>query len=265
MITIEPYDEAVEPSAAAIETGAVVISCEAPGSLDAEEFGTGVFIRGWCYTTGGIDRVVAFLDGRFYHEALFPVPRPDVEQTLGRPEALLSGFALPLDAEACPAGDHALALLVAGTDGRRAGRSLSFRCGAAVVEHGTLEQTGRAEDRPSPSAAPSVMVDRSMDRSELLDRYEFESLRATVAERHAFVSLTESNIVTAAYAALQRLSRQELDVAQRAVEEAQERAAQAERRAAAAEYWLEEQRRSLSWRMTEPLRAAKRLAHRIQK
>jgi hypothetical protein len=98
----------------------------------------------------------------------------------------------------------------------------------------------------------------------LLDRCEFERLRATVAERHAFVSLTESNIVTAAYGALQRSNQRKLDSAQQALEEAERRVAEAEQRAAAAEYWLGEQRRSMSWRVTGPLRAAKRVARRIR-
>jgi hypothetical protein len=103
-----------------------------------------------------------------------------------------------------------------------------------------------------------------MDPSELRDRCEFESLRATVAERHAFVSLTESNIVTAAYGALQRSNQRKLDTARRAIDEAELRAAHAEQRAAAAEHWLDELRRSLSWRVTEPLRAAKRAARRMR-
>ena len=40
--------------------------------------------------------------------------------------------------------------------------------------------------------------------------------------------------------------------------EVERRAADAERRAADAEFWLEQHRRSLSWRLTAPLRAAKR-------
>lgn len=250
MITIEPYDEALESSAEAIDDGVIVLSSEIPGSGATEELGR-VFIRGWCYATGGIDRVLAFLDGRSYHEVLFPVPRPDVEQALGRPDALLSGFALPLDAEACPPGEHSLTLLVVGTDRRRVGRSMSFRCGAAG-------------NGPLPPRTPDTTLDPPTDQSELLDRYEFESLRATVAERHAFVSLTESNVVTAAYGALQRSSRRKLDSARHTLEEAERRAADAEQRAAAAEYWLAEQRRSMSWRVTRPLRAAKRVARRIR-
>jgi hypothetical protein len=243
MITVEPYDEAVEPSAAAIDDGVIVISSEIPGSGAVEELGR-VFIRGWCYAAGGIDRVLAFLDGRSYHEVLFPVPRPDVQHALGRPDALLSGFALPLDAEACPPGEHSLTLVVVGTDRRRVGRTLSFTCGAA-------------SNGPLPPRSPDATVDPSTDHSDLLARYEFESLRATVAERHAFVSLTESNIVTAAYGALQRSNQQKLDTARRALDEA-------ERRAAAAEYWLAEQHRSFSWRVTKPLRAAKQAARRIR-
>jgi hypothetical protein len=194
---------------------------------------------------------LAFLDGRSFHEALFPVPRPDVEHALGRPDALLSGFALPLDAEACPPGEHSLTLLVVGTDRRRVGRSMSFRCGAA-------------NNGPLPPRTPDETVGPSTDQAELLDRCEFERLRATVAERHAFVSLTESNIVTAAYGALQRSNQRKLDSAQQALEEAERRVAEAEQRAAAAEYWLGEQRRSMSWRVTGPLRAAKRVARRIR-
>jgi hypothetical protein len=259
-ITIEPYDEAVDPSATAIENGATVIRCEVPVSGRTDELGR-VFIRGWCYATCGIDRVVAFLDGRFYHEVLFPVPRRDVEQALGRPDALLSGFALPLNAEVCPPGDHSLTLLVTGTDRHRAGRSLTFRCGAVAPERDEPERTRQAGNPLPPSRVPKSVVEPSMDRSELCDLCEFENLRATIAERHAFVSLTESNVVTAAYAALQ----QKLDNAQRALCEAERRAGRAEQRAAAAEYWLEDQRRSLSWRVTEPLRAAKQAARRIRR
>jgi hypothetical protein len=262
-ITIEPYDEAVEPSAGAIDGGAIVIRCEVPGSEDADRFGR-VFIHGWCYAAGGIDRVVAVLDGRSYHEVLFPVPRQDVEQALGRPDALLSGFALPLDAEACPPGEHSLTLLVATTDGRSAGRSLSFQCCAAGAELGEPGQTGQAGKRQPSWPTPSVVIDSSIDRSELLDLLEFESMRATIAERHAFVSLTESNIVTAAYGALQRSNQQKLETAQRALEEAERRASESEQRAAAAEYWLDAQRRSLSWRITEPLRAAKQGVRRLR-
>lgn len=251
MITIEPYDEAIEPSATAIENGAIVLRFETPPTGQVDNLGR-VFIQGWCYANSGIDRVLAFLDGRSYHEVLFPVPRRDVEEVIGHPDALLSGFALPLDAEACPPGEHSLTLLVVGTDGHRVGRSARFRCG------------GRS-NRPQQSHNPSVVVDPPMDPSELLDRYKFESLRATIAERHAFVSLTESNIVAAAYGALQRANQKKLDAAQRGVAEAERRAAEAEQRAATAEYWLAEQRRSMSWRLTEPLRAAKRAAGRLRR
>jgi hypothetical protein len=258
-ITIEPYEEASEPSAEAIDRGELVVCCDVPRPGHADELGSPVSIGGWCYASGGIDRVVAFLDGRSRHDLLFPVPRPDVEQDLGRPDALLSGFALPLDPNACPPGEHSLTLVAAATDGRRAGRAVSFGCRAAA-DQGTPERIASAGDRASPLRAAGGMIDSSMDLSELLERCEFESLRATVAERHAFVSLTESNIVSEAHETLLRSKlalQQELDAAQHALEEAQQRAA-------AAEYWLEEQRRSLSWRITQPLRAAMRAARRMR-
>lgn len=247
-IAIEPYDEAIDSTAAAIGTGGMAICYEGPGAGAPDEIRPRAFIRGWCYPSGGVDRVVAFLDGRIRRDLLFPVPRPDVEQALGRPDALMSGFAMPLDAEACPPGEHSLTLLVARSGRRAVGRSLTFRHRAAA---------------PAERAVPShdATVDRSMERSQLLDRCEFEILRATIAERHAFVSLTESNVVTEAYGALWRsklAQGQQLENALRAL-------AEAEQRAAAAEYWLEEQRRSLSWRLTEPLRAAKQAAGRIRR
>jgi hypothetical protein len=249
-VTIEPYEEASEATPAAIETGAIALCCEVPRPGHTDELGPRVFIRGWCYTTGGIEGVVTFIDGGARREALFPVPRLDVKQALGRPDALLSGFALPLDAQACPAGEHSLTVLVTGSGGRRVGRSLTFRRRAA----------GPEEDSTSADATVHAPMDR--------DQGDFECLRATIAERHAFLSLTESNIVTEGYEALRRSKlalQQELDATRRALEQAERRAADAEQRATAAEHWLDDQRRSLSWRVTEPLRAAKRVARRIRR
>ena len=139
-LEVEPYAAPV-PDAQALEGLGISLQCGRPG-LDAE-VSMPVRMAGRAYSRAGIERVVAFLDGRARFEALYGLYRPDVVRALGSDDAANSGFALTLDPLECPPGAHTVTLVAVQADGRSVGLQRSFRCRQVTADGPAQATKGR--------------------------------------------------------------------------------------------------------------------------
>ena len=117
-----------------------------------------------------------------------------------------------------------------------------------------------ASDVSVPDIPGIAILDEDAQIQAILDELDHVSLRAHVAEKHAIVSTLESDVIQRYHHELLRSHsalKSELAACMRARDAEQARAAAAER-------WLESHRRSFSWQVTRPLRAAKGIGRRTR-
>ncbi|MBV9312078.1 MAG: class I SAM-dependent methyltransferase [Solirubrobacterales bacterium] len=146
-VMVEPYQTPDEADPASYQPGRFMFALDMPSLRDGQdrEEASG-WIRGWCYTERGVDRVQVFLDGRSAHDALFPSPRKDVWRAFGSRDMFLSGYELELDEEACPPGEHLITVMATAHDGRRVGQAARFNRTSHVARGISVAQDEHSED-----------------------------------------------------------------------------------------------------------------------
>ncbi|HEV3229067.1 MAG TPA: class I SAM-dependent methyltransferase [Solirubrobacteraceae bacterium] len=129
VVVLHPYEQPGASTAESVRAGLTALEFDPPSHWETGDPRAPLQITGWSYSEAGIDRVIVFFDDRAQYEALFPCVRPDVRAHLAIRDALLSGFALPIEREDCPDGEHELTIVAVTRDGRSAGRTVTFTSG----------------------------------------------------------------------------------------------------------------------------------------
>ena len=253
----------------AIEAG----TADVDGALD---------VRGWADAKAGIEAVIVTLDGAVQYEALRPIARPDLLHRLGRERALDAGFALRIDPVDCPPGRYRLMVSALSRDGRAAGIECELTCRAAGPSAVTNVELADEARVPQPRADGELAeMQRTWESRALLAESDAalcraEARLAAIGEQRARRELRDAEDGIGAPAGRLRAElatarqaaaglRAELATSEQTAAELCEELATAQRDAAE----LREQRdsaagrqaaleASLSWRLTRPLRAAKR-------
>ena len=152
-----------------------------------------VSIRGWTYSSSGIDRVSVFLDGRSCHQALHGLTRPQLRTRLGTPEALEVGYYLLLDPYTCGSGEHVITVVATPKAGPPVGVRRSFMCADDTAGiRGEAAASVPAESSPRPTSTPlGASVAWPEDPDELREIAAGWKERALRAEAEAAAKLTE--------------------------------------------------------------------------
>jgi len=279
-VTIRPFEPASsspEENRKRIAAGKVAMWLDAPQILAVpSELEGPVEILGWAHAEGGIEAVIVTVDGCRQHEALRPIARPDLLGDYGAGVALDSGFASVLHETECEPGRHPLSVVALGRNGEATGIAGELLClpqesaeAARVAPPEAQEKPRRRDPERHPERPECAWEDRALlaeadaaeSRAEArlaLDRQRsfawvwrgleakargFDDLQGELEKRTA--ALEEAR------AAAERLQAARDELEQRTAAELQRQAAE-----------LEGVTRSLSWRLTAPLRAARRLLTR---
>ncbi len=209
----------------AVARGRTAMVCESP-PLDGSARAAGFLdIRGWAYSRRGLDGVHVYLDGLRY-SARLGLLRPDLDGLFGV-DLTRSGFDLTIELDAGQTGLLAVTVVARGADGHAVGVRGTVEC---VPEPELPAALPAREDDAGPGGesfeAPGAVERRSSHNLALRERVVSAEARAAASAADARAARIES-------ARRLRLLQRSED-ARREVES------------------------SLSWRITKPLRLAKR-------
>ncbi|MGI8427853.1 MAG: hypothetical protein ACR2OB_00775 [Solirubrobacteraceae bacterium] len=232
--TYESPPRSLAGLAKAVSGGRTAMVCESP-PLDGSARAAGFLdIRGWAYSRAGLDGVFVYLDGLRY-QARLGVLRPDLYGLFGT-DLTTSGFDLTIELDARQAGLLAVTVLARGADGHAVGVRGSVEC---VPEPELPVAFPAREDDAGPggetfeASAPGAVERRSSHDLALRERVVSAEARASASAADASAARIES-------ARRLRLLQRSED-ARREVES------------------------SLSWRITKPLRLAKRTLEPVRR
>lgn len=156
-------------------------------------------VRGWAHQPGGASSFALTVDGGPEHAIERSIPRPDVAGALGDRSAIDCGFSASIGTVDLGAGEHALALVVAG-EGREIARA-RFRLNAAVPladaepASGCIDTWTDESGRTEPVRGESVQVPG--DAVVRIDGWAADTVTQTPAV--AAFALVGERVVEAAY------------------------------------------------------------------
>jgi len=210
--------------AKAVSSGRTVIVCDSP-PLDGSARAAGFLdIRGWAFSRAGLDGVFVYLDGLRYNARL-GVLRTDLGDVLGV-DLTRSGFDLTIELAAGQEGPRAVTVVARGTDGHAVGVHGMVDCRPepelAVASRGREEGAGPAGESLEAPGLGAAELDWSLRE------------RVLIAQAEASASDADA-----------RAARLEAARSLRLLQLAEDRRREVES--------------SLSWRITRPLRLAKRM------
>jgi hypothetical protein len=217
--------------AAALAEGRPALIVERPDMFGTRQAPRPLEVSGWAWSGAGIETVLVVIDDEIEIKALHDLFRPDLRSLFGDNLAT-SGFAVRIDPRDWPPGPHKLTVIAIDATGHAIGVS------------------GAVESVAQPSA-PLVAVG-DFDDDQVLELWRQRAIRAeidlAVRQTDAYWDLYVGNEAIARATARDDELRSRLLALERERDEAREacRAVQ----------------RSASWRLTAPLRRAKRLAGR---
>jgi hypothetical protein len=209
-IEIRPFDtsdSAGADSAAAPGQDDIAMSLDSPRIVDGEcEIEGALEVSGWTHADAGIESVIVTLDGTLQYEALRPIVRPDLLDSLGPGVAENAGFALRVHPSDCPPGRHELSVVALS----RHGRSSGIRCDLTCRPGKPAAEAATVVDWLSDPVAPELRGDEA-DATDVARMWES---RALLAEADAALSRAEANLArTAQEAALRALREAEAALA----------------------------------------------------
>jgi hypothetical protein len=206
-------------------------------------------VSGWAHAESGIEAVVVTLDHRVQHEALRPIARPELLDRHGPEIAAEAGFALRLHASECPPGRHTLEVAALARDGRAAGFECELIChDTSAPLDGVRRADGSARTLEDRMLLAEVDAAASRAETDLARRQRESTVRALRDTERA---------LQAARAECEDLRRRSWTAEEELAEAGSSLATlreELERRSEA----VKRLERSLSWRLTRPLRWLKR-------
>jgi hypothetical protein len=267
-VEIRPFEQpgrSPEENLARIEAGRVAMSLDAPRILDgAGEVEEPVEILGWAHAKGGIEAVVVTVDGCRQHEALRPVVRPDLMGDYGPEVAFDAGFVSRLHGSECEPGRHSVSVVALGENGEAVGVAGEVVCrptpsdtekaAVQVAWRDDLEEPRRRESTRDPERPETAWEDRALLAE--ADAAESRAEARLVFDHQRSFARTWRGLEAKArgFDALEAELWQARAELEQSREELEQRAVELERSRAE----LAGVERSLSWRLTAPLRAIKR-------
>lgn len=293
-VEVIPFGEpayTVEARRREIEAGRPVLVLDQPTWSGKGELAEPVQVAGWAFATAGIEAVTVTIDGRIRHDAHHPIFRPDLLDEYGEQVAGRAGFVLDIHPRDCPPGWHRLGVVAIAPDGA-VGIETDFLCLAAPEESEAPGPDGAlAVDWLDERRRPALREPDAGEDGELTHWRD----RALLAEADAAASRNERNLAvmhqqatlrmaddarrqldatadrlhaaaTELAAARDRLGDRDADVesltgeVDRLTAQLAETVELSERRAATVAAY----ERSLSWRLTRPLRAVRRAARHLR-
>lgn len=269
VLPFEPPPSTADDNRAALAAGGVALSLDELRSTSRAEIVENTLeVSGWAYAEDGIEAVVVTVDGHHQHEAVRPIVRPGLVRDYGPDVAAEAGFVSRLDRVQCPPGRRSILVVAIGRNGRAAGveREITVPVGAAVAA-----EPAAAELRDATSPDPDEQVELQSDTG-LHEALLHWQDRALLAEVDAAVSRTEADLARTQQErttwSLRQLEarvteidalRTERDAARSDVAELRRRTASLEEDLARGAALIDQHERSLSWRVTRPLRSLKRV------
>ena len=188
----------MRPAIGAIDEIELLPLSDAPPATTAR-VGDVLVVRGWAHHPGNATAFALTVDGGPEHAIERSIPRPDVAGALGDPSAAGSGFSASIATVDLAAGEHALALVVAGDGGELA--RTRFRLNAAVpladVEpaSGCIDSWTDESGRTEPVRSDTVRV--PPDAVIRIDGWAADTVTQTPAV--AAFALVGERVVEAAY------------------------------------------------------------------
>lgn len=189
----------MRPATGAIDEIQLLPLSDAPPGTTAC-VGDVLVVRGWAHHPGNATSFALTIDGGPEHAIERSIPRPDVAGALGDPSAAGSGFSASLATVDLAAGEHALALVVAGDRAGELARA-RFRLNAAVpladVEPagGCIDTWTDESGRTEPIQGSTLHVPR--DAVIRIDGWAADTVTQTPAV--AAFALVGEHVVEAAY------------------------------------------------------------------
>lgn len=170
-IAIRPFEvvkPTVEEAGARVAAGKVAMCLDSPSVPGADEaVDVPVRVHGWAHAPQGIEAVVITVDGRYQHEALRPVCRPDLLNQYGRDVSLDAGFTSLLLDEECGPGRHTVTIVALGKEGNAVGTTRELLCGAesTASSDSRIERQGdlakpKLRDKKRAPEAETALEDR---------------------------------------------------------------------------------------------------------
>jgi hypothetical protein len=285
----EPPSRTPQENLARIEAGKVALSLDMPKILEGpHEVSEPVEILGWAHAEDGIEAVIVTIDGHHQHEALRPIARPDLLADYGPKVASDAGFVSRLHSSECGHGPHSLTVVALGQNGEAVGIAGEIVCPESADAENTvvrvawqegLEKPRRRDSVRDPQRAECAWEDRAllaeasaaearaearliyMHQRGFASRWrkleakvrDYDTIRDQLAQRSAELEVVRAELKQSQA----ELDQRRAELGQRSSELEQTKAELGRTRAE-----LEAVAQSLSWRLTAPLRAMKRVVSR---
>ncbi len=123
-VTLELQPFTAMPEAASLAEAAALgplLICDQPRLGGEDPTWAGGSAVGWAYAAGGLEQVLLVVDRRTSYPAVLGLWRGDVARELGREDATDAGWLVHVPVDACPPGEHEIAVIAVACDGRATG------------------------------------------------------------------------------------------------------------------------------------------------
>lgn len=250
---VQPYAAPPTGQATVIEAvnrGMPAMWCEEPALDGGVLAGADPEIKGWAISPVGIRRVLITIDGHRRLVALHGLPRTDFRWCFGDALSEACGFVLRLHEEELPPGRHELVVVAVAEDGSAQGLCGSVeRSAPAEPERGQQRGIEPLPATAMPTPAANGKGDSQLGTAAIGELWRercvgAETMLATLRTEAFYVA--EAQLRTIAHAAETR-------------DEQERRLARLETELKRAQAEGLRMQHSLSWRLTSPLRALKRV------